>query len=149
MSIAVPHSLQVRAWQVTIAALSFAVGGACAQTSSQHRSREEALKRMSATSATGAVSASAPAYSSEYPQRIRDAIRPNLAPLQPIEGNPAAEVEVRTEPDGVIASVTLSRSSGSHAWDAAVLHAVEKTGRIPSDIFGAVPPVLVIAFRAR
>lgn len=143
------HRLQVRAGQATIAALSFAVGSACAQTSPQQQSREEALKRMSATSATGAVSAPAPAYSIAYPQRIRDAIRPNLALLDPIEGNPAAEVEVRTKPDGVIASVTLSRSSGNPAWDAAVLHAVEKTGRIPSDISGAVPPVLVIAFRPR
>lgn len=111
-------------------------------------SREENLKRnMSAK--TGTTAASVPAYSSTYPQRIRDAIRLNLVPSEPIDGNPMAEVEIRTKPDGVIASFALKRSSENSVWDAAVLRAVEKTGRIPLDISGAVPAVLVIVFHAK
>ncbi|WP_161974460.1 energy transducer TonB [Piscinibacter terrae] len=128
-------------------AFSLATGGAPAQPSSAPQSREEMLKRM--TTATGAARASAPAYSSAYPQRIRDAVRSHLLLPEPIEGNPVAEVEVRTKPDGIIASFTLTRSSGSPAWDTAVLRAVEKTGRIPPDVSGAVPSVLVMAFRPK
>ena len=128
--------------------LPVAVGFAQAQPSQVQQSREENLKRiMSAT--TGATAASVPTYSSTYPQRLRDAIRSNLVPSEPIDGNPMAEVEVRTKPDGVISSFALKRSSGNSTWDAAVLQAVEKTGRIPLDISGAVPAVLVIAFRPK
>ncbi|MDO9612682.1 MAG: TonB C-terminal domain-containing protein, partial [Serpentinimonas sp.] len=37
--------------------------------------------------------------------------------------------------------------SGHAGWDAAVLRAIERTGRLPRDIDGRVPGVLILGFR--
>lgn len=90
-----------------------------------------------------------------YGQRIRYAILRHIhvsgGRLDDADmlANPAAEVEVRTEPDGRIASARLAQSSGVVDWDAAVLRAVEKAGAIPHDVDGRVPPVLMLTFRPR
>lgn len=62
-------------------------------------------------------------------------------------GNPRAEVEVRTLPDGTILSARLLKSSGHRAWDDAVLRAIERTARLPRDENGRVPSTLILGFR--
>ena len=117
--------------------------------------RQANLKRMvglagatGADNATGtALRASGP--SASYAGRIRASIKPNIILLDDIAGNPVAEVEVRTSPDGTIVSRKLLKSSGEKSWDDAVLKAIDRTATLPKDIDGRVPPVLVISFRPK
>ncbi len=66
-----------------------------------------------------------------------------------IAGNPTAEIEVRTSPDGTIVSRKLIKSSGVKAWDDAVLKAIDKTDALPRDTDGRVPSTLIITFRPK
>lgn len=74
-------------------------------------------------------------------------IRPNIVFTGTVSGNPRAEVEVRTLPDGTILGSRLLKSSGHRAWDEAVLRAIERTARLPRDENGRVPPTLILGFR--
>jgi colicin import membrane protein len=117
--------------------------------------RNENLKRMQGMAgASGdenskgtALKASGP--SASYAGRIRARIKPNITFTEDVAGNPKAEVEVRTSPDGTIISRKLLSSSGNKAWDEAVLKAIDKTATLPRDEDGRVPPILVISFRPK
>ena len=117
--------------------------------------RNENLKRMQGLAgASGeenskgtALKASGP--SASYAGRIRARIKPNITFTEDVAGNPKAEVEVRTSPDGTIISRKLMSSSGNKAWDEAVLKAIDKTATLPRDDDGRVPPVLEISFRPK
>lgn len=101
-----------------------------------------------AADATGtALKSSGP--SASYAGRIRASIKPNIVFADDIDGNPMAEVEVRTAPDGTITSSKLAKSSGVKSWDEAVLRAIEKTGKLPRDVDGRVPSSLEIRFRPK
>ena len=79
-------------------------------------------------------------------------IRPNVTfatDIAAITGNPGADVEVRSAPDGTILSRKLLQSSGVQAWDEAVLKAIDKTETLPRDIDGRVPGHLVFMFRPK
>ena len=116
--------------------------------------RKENMKRMAglagasgADNATGtAMKASGP--SDSYGGRIRGKIKPNIT-FDPssVSGNPAAEVEVRCAPDGTIVSSKLVKSSGSPAWDNAVLKAIAKTEILPRDTDGRVHSPLLLVFK--
>jgi colicin import membrane protein len=69
--------------------------------------------------------------------------------LQIVKGNPEAEVEVTCSRTGEITSKKLTRSSGNPAWDEAVMNAIEKTGTLPRDENGNMPPKISFGFRAR
>jgi TonB family protein len=84
-----------------------------------------------------------------YAEKIKFSIQPHITLAKPISGNPAAEVEVRTAPDGKIVAVQLVSSSGVSHWDRSVQQAVLKAGRIPLDVDGHVPAVLRIVFRPK
>ena len=117
--------------------------------------RKENLKRMQGMAgASGdenakgtALKASGP--SASYAGRIRARIKPNITFTEDVAGNPKAEVEVRTSPDGTIISRKLLSSSGNKAWDDAVLKAIDKTNTLPRDEDGRVPPELEISFRPK
>ena len=117
--------------------------------------RQANLKRMAGLAgATGAENATSTALrssgpSASYAGRIRASIKPNIILLDDIAGNPVAEVEVRTAPDGTIVNRKLLKSSGEKSWDDAVLKAIDKTATLPKDVDGRVPPVLVISFRPK
>ncbi len=104
--------------------------------------------------ATGAPGASGSALraagpSASYGGRIRARIRPNIVFTDSIATNPQAVVLVKTAPDGTIISRELTRSSGSKAWDDAVLKAIDKTQVLPRDTDGRVPAELEISFRPK
>lgn len=84
--------------------------------------------------------------SASYAGRIRARIKPNIVFADDIGGNPAAEVEVRTSPDGTIVSRKLTKSSGVKSWDEAVLRAIDKTEVLPRDVDGRVISPLSISF---
>jgi colicin import membrane protein len=101
-----------------------------------------------APEATGAaLKSSGP--SEGYGARLRARIKPNIVFTEDISGNPTAEVEVVTAPDGTITKSKLLKSSGVPAWDRAVLKAIDKTETLPRDVDGRVPPSLVITFRPK
>jgi colicin import membrane protein len=119
------------------------------------KERAENLKRIAGMAgATGAPGSSGTALKSSGPSatyagRIVGAVRPNIVFTDTPVGNPTADVEVRTLPDGTIASRRLVKSSGNPAWDDAVLKALDRTARLPRDEDGRVPATLVIGFRPR
>jgi colicin import membrane protein len=115
--------------------------------------RQENLQRMQGMAgasggpnATGnALKSSGP--SASYAGRLVATIRPNIVFTDVVAGNPRAEVELRAGPDGTILSSRLRQSSGSAAWDQAVLRAIERTGKLPLDENGRVPSSLILGFR--
>jgi colicin import membrane protein len=80
---------------------------------------------------------------------VQARVHPNIVFMHDVSGNPKAEVEVRTSPDGTIVGKKLVRSSGVKAWDEAVLRALEKTEVLPRDVDGRVPSPVVIEFRPK
>ena len=101
-----------------------------------------------APASTGtALRASGP--SSSYGGRVAARVKPNIVFTEELAGNPRAEVEVRTAPDGTIVSQRIVKSSGVRSWDEAVLKAVIKTEVLPRDVDGRVPPSLIIDFRPK
>ncbi len=117
--------------------------------------RDANLKRMSGLAgASGAADSSGTALksagpSSSYGGRISARIKPNIVFIDDIAGNPTAEIEVRTAPDGTILSRKLLKSSGVKSWDDAVLKAIDKTEKLPLDVDGRVPSPLTIGFRPK
>lgn len=115
--------------------------------------RQRNLERMlGQANATGGAQARGTAHrdtgpSASYAGRLVAHIRPNIVFADTVPGNPRAEVEVRTLPDGTILSSRLLTSSGHRAWDDAVLRAIERTARLPRDENGRVPPTLILGFR--
>ena len=87
--------------------------------------------------------------SADYAGRIKARIKPNILLAAPIEGNPAATVEVKVAPDGTIVGKKLVTASNSKLWDETVLRAIDKTEVLPKDNDGRVPPTIVIEFRPR
>jgi colicin import membrane protein len=87
--------------------------------------------------------------SASYAGRIAARIKPNITYTETIAGNPTADVEVRTSPDGTIISRKLVKSSGVKSWDDAVLIAIDKTEKLPPDTDGRVIPSLTLGFRPK
>ncbi len=119
------------------------------------KQRDEAMKRiMGLAGATGspestgsAQQSSAP--SSSYGAKVRAAVKPNIVFTDDVSGNPIAEVEVRTNPNGTIISQRLVKSSGNAAWDEAVIKAIIRTGTMPRDVDGRVPSAMVLSMRVK
>ena len=124
-----------------------------ADAAKQAAVREANLKRMQGLAgATGgptdtgtALRSSAP--SANYGGRISAYIKPKIVLTDPVDGNPRAVVEIRLAPDGTIISKRLVKSSGSQAWDDAVLRAIERAEVLPRDVDGRAPPLLEVGFR--
>jgi colicin import membrane protein len=117
--------------------------------------RKQQIDRMNrmANQATGSGDANASGLakqssgpSASYAGRIRARIKPNITYTDSVAGNPTAEVEVRTSPDGTIISRKLVKSSGVKSWDDAVLNAIDKTEVLPRDVDGRVQPMLTLVF---
>lgn len=120
--------------------------------------RQQNLKRMAGMAASGGGSGDAKSSgtaaqssgpSAGYAGRIRARVKPNIVFADSLATNAAAEVEVRTSPDGTILSARIVQSSGVKAWDEAVLKALEKTEVLPKDTDGRVPSPMIISFRPR
>lgn len=117
--------------------------------------RQANIKRMTGLAgASGAATATGTALqssgpSASYAGRVSARIKPNIVFVEEIAGNPVAEVEVRSAPNGTIISRKLSKSSGVKSWDDAVLKAIDKTEKLPPDVDGRVPSALLIGFRPK
>jgi colicin import membrane protein len=122
------------------------------------QSRQQQLERIArmAGAATGNGDASSTGTAKQssgpsagYAGRLRARVKPNITYTEPISGNPAAEVEVRTAPTGTIINRKLVKSSGVKSWDDAVLNAIDKTETLPPDVDGRVPSSLILIFRPK
>ena len=119
--------------------------------------RQQNIQRMTGMAgASGSANANASGTalksagpSASYAGRIRARIKPNIVFTEELQGNPTAEVEVRTAPDGTIVGRKVTRSSGVKEWDEAVLKAIDKTQVLPRDIDGSMPSALLLVFRPR
>ena len=117
--------------------------------------RQENIRRsLGMAGATGGETATGNAKQSSgpsgsYGDRVAAAVKPNIVFTESVVGNPLAEVEVRTAPDGTIVQRKLIKSSGNAAWDEAVLRALDKTERLPRDVDGRVPSQFPIGFRPK
>ncbi|MDQ6881208.1 MAG: cell envelope integrity protein TolA [Pseudomonadota bacterium] len=117
--------------------------------------REDNLKRMQGLAgATGGQESRGSAVrssgiSAAYAGRIAARVKRNIVFGEEVAGNPRAEVEVQTSPDGTIVGQRIVKSSGVRSWDEAVLKAVIKTEILPRDVDGHVPPSFNIGFRPK
>jgi colicin import membrane protein len=117
--------------------------------------RQETLKRNLAMAGTGAPNSTGSAARSSGPSgswagKVQARVRPNIVFTDDVPGNPTAEVEVRLGPAGIILGVpVLKKSSGSKAWDDAVIRALEKTQSLPADTDGRYPSPVTITFRPK
>ncbi len=115
--------------------------------------RDEQMRRIAGQAgATGGPQSTGTAAQSSGPSpgyagRVAARIKPNVLFTESAPGNPRAEIEIRTQPDGTITSSRLVKSSGNPAWDAAALRAIERTGTLPRDTDGRVPSSLIIGLR--
>lgn len=117
------------------------------------KERDAQMRRfMGQAGASGGPTATGTAQQSSGPSaayggRVAARIKPNVVFTDTVSGNPRAEVEVRTLPDGTITTRRIVKSSGSPAWDEAVLRAIDRTGTLPRDTDGRVPSSLIIGLR--
>lgn len=119
------------------------------------RLRQDNIRRMlgqagasGGPQATGTAPSSA-GPSAGYGARVKARIKPNVVFTDDISGNPRTEVEVRTLPDGTIAARRIVKPSGNADWDEAALKAIDRTGTLPRDTDGRVPPSLIIVLQPK
>ena len=109
--------------------------------------RQENLARLAGLSDTGASGRSPVGLVRPTPGKWSRPSSPTYFSTGQVSGNPVAEVEVASLPTGEILGRKLERSSGVKAWDDAVLRAIDRTGRLPTDTNGRAPSPILISFR--
>lgn len=88
--------------------------------------------------------------SASYGGRVAAKIKGNIVFPDDIPGNPMADIEFRTSPDGsIVGTPRIVKSSGIKAWDEAVVNAIIKTETLPRDVDGRIPPVFSMGFRPK
>jgi colicin import membrane protein len=121
----------------------------------REKQRQDFLRRMQGMAgATGAPESTGTAQQSSAPSagyagRIKARIRPLIIYSGDGADNPTTEVQVSVAPDGLILGAKPLKPSGDAEWDRAVLRAIEKAERLPRDVDGRVPPLIVITFKPR
>jgi colicin import membrane protein len=117
------------------------------------KQRQENIRRIAGLAgATGSADAKGSAQkaggpSAGYGGKVKAKVKSNIVFTEDVPGNPTAEVEVRTSPDGTIMSQRLIKSSGNKAWDEAVIRAIIRTETMPRDVDGRVPTPMILELR--
>ena len=88
-------------------------------------------------------SSTTPSLSSSYKEKIKASVMSN-ASEQPNAG--PVSVKIKSRPDGSVLAKQLIRSSGDPDWDNAILQAIDKTEKLPTDIDGRTPTAMVVKF---
>lgn len=128
---------------------------AAVKAESEARYKKQMDRMLGLAGASGDANATGTALrssgpSASYGAKIAARIKPNIVFPDDISGNPTAEVEVRTAPDGsVVGTPRLVKSSGVKAWDDAVIKAILKTETLPKDVDGRIPTVILMGFRPK
>lgn len=118
--------------------------------------REKQMQRMMGMAAgSGDANATGTAQkpsgpSASYGGRVAAKIKGNIIFPDDIPGNPMTDIEFRTSPDGsILGTPRIVKSSGTKAWDEAVVNAIIKTETLPRDTDGRIPPVFSMGFRPK
>jgi colicin import membrane protein len=117
--------------------------------------RKETMARLATAAGTGAPNATGTAARSSGPSgswagKVQARVRPNIVLTDDVPGNPEALVRVRLGPGGmIVGKPVLVKSSGSKAWDEAVVRALERTESLPPDTDGRYPSPVDIAFKPK
>jgi colicin import membrane protein len=117
------------------------------------RLRDEQMKRMlGSLQGSGSPQASGSAEqdaapSQDYVNRLIAKLRSNVRFKYEGSGNPAVEIEVHAAAGGTITSRRIVKASGVPEWDEAALRAIDRTGSLPRQADGRVPPSLIVTFR--
>jgi colicin import membrane protein len=117
--------------------------------------RKETMARLATAAGTGAPNATGNAAHSAGPSgswagKVQARVRPNIVFTDDVSGNPEALVRVRLGPGGmIVGKPVLVKSSGSKAWDDAVVRALERTESLPPDTDGRYPSPVDIAFKPK
>ncbi len=131
-----------------------------AQKAQLEKDRQDNLRRLMGQAGSTAEQTTGPrsgkgagsGTSSGYFGRVAALIKRNVV-FDPnsVSGNPAAEIQIQTSPDGtIVGTPRLVKSSGNPAWDEAAMRAVQKTEVMPRDIDGRVPsPFPIINLRPK
>jgi colicin import membrane protein len=88
-------------------------------------------------------------FGADYSGQIQKRIRDNTDFPANVEGNRAAEVEIRLTSDGRILGQRILKSSGNTAFDEAILRGVERAGSMPRNRDGVAPSPIIATIRAR
>jgi colicin import membrane protein len=106
----------------------------------QQQSRQDYLKSLMSQAGNGASPAGTAATSAGpsggYAARLATLIRENVIypQVDQIQGNPKVTLSVMLDPNsGEVLGVSVKHSSGVPSWDAAVVRAVKRLGKLPSD----------------
>ena len=107
----------------------------------QKAARAAYLKSMMAQAGDGAAGSTGTAArtsgpSGGYGARLATLVKQNIVypQLAQVQGNPQVLLSVTLDPQsGEVVGVHVKRSSGVPSWDAAVVRAVQRLGRFPSD----------------
>ena len=128
---------------------------AAAEERKRQQLREDNMRRMQAMAGTGGPSSTGTAARSSGPSaswagKVQARVRPNIVFSDNVPGNPQAIVEIRLGPGGlIVGKPRLVRSSGSPAWDEAVIRALERTESLPPDTDGRYPSPVEISFKPK
>ena len=88
-------------------------------------------------------------FGADYAGQVQKRIRDNTDFPGNVEGNRAAEVEIRLTSDGRILGQRILKSSGNTAFDEAILRGVERAGSMPRNRDGVAPSPIIATIRAR
>jgi len=112
--------------------------------------REERERKAAATAASAAAAAALARSNADYVRRIEGKVRGNVILPPDIPGNPEGAFEVVQLPTGEIISAEIRKSSGSRAYDDAVLRAILKSSPLPKpDREELFQRSLILRFRPR
>ena len=84
--------------------------------------------------------------SASYAGRIIARLKPNLVLADSIPGNPEVVVSIHCSSDGTVISRKVIQKSASPAWDDAVLRAIDRAGKLPTDTDGRIPDPIELAW---
>ena len=86
--------------------------------------------------------------SANYAGRVMNYLRPQLVGLvDNVTGNPEVIVSLSCMPNGTIIGRKIVKPSGSQVWDDAVLKAIDRAGKVPTDTAtGTAPATMELAW---
>ncbi len=120
-----------------------------AQLAREETQRKQNLDRMMKDANKQSPGPTSSDFGADYAGQIQKRIRDNTDFPANVDGNRAAEVEIRMTPDGRILGQRILKSSGNTAFDEAILRGVERAGSMPRNRDGLVPSPIIATIRAR
>ncbi|MFM8901129.1 MAG: energy transducer TonB [Burkholderiales bacterium] len=120
-----------------------------AQLAREEAQRKQHLERIMKDANKQTPGPSATEFGADYAGQIQKRIRDNTDFPANVEGNRAAEVEIRVTADGRILGQRILKSSGNPAFDEAILRGVERAGTMPRNRNGVAPSPIIATITAR